>query len=159
MITPDSPPPDRLDAWYDGSAICVVAVSGTGDPLDLSDDEVAALVAKLKRCLDESQAPHPEASQSPASRALQDSWAVTLRHLAASRYYLPEELTTADALEAERNMVHYLHHNELGLALYEAEALGAEVAAPRPYWRELQLAALNMNLLAHAARLAQRNDA
>jgi hypothetical protein len=42
---------DRLDAWYDGSAICVVAVAASGDPLDLSTDEVAAFVEKLQQCL------------------------------------------------------------------------------------------------------------
>ena len=26
---------DRLDAWWDGSAICVIAVGSQGDPLDL----------------------------------------------------------------------------------------------------------------------------
>lgn len=33
----------RLDAWYDGSAICLIAVGSLGDPLDLGDDEVRAL--------------------------------------------------------------------------------------------------------------------
>jgi hypothetical protein len=31
---------DRLEAWVDGSAICVIAVSAFGDPLDLGEDEV-----------------------------------------------------------------------------------------------------------------------
>jgi hypothetical protein len=42
---------DRLDAWYDGSAICVIAVGSHGDPLDLSESEVAALIAKLQESL------------------------------------------------------------------------------------------------------------
>jgi hypothetical protein len=42
---------DRLDAWYDGSAICVIAVGSHGDPLDLADHEVEALIAKLQECL------------------------------------------------------------------------------------------------------------
>ena len=42
---------DRLDAWYDGSAICVIAVVSYGDPLDLSECEVEALVAKLQKSL------------------------------------------------------------------------------------------------------------
>lgn len=42
---------DRLDAWYDGSAICVIAVGSHGDPVDLSDDEVEALIIKLQECL------------------------------------------------------------------------------------------------------------
>ncbi len=47
---------DRLDAWFDGSAICVVAVSAHGDPLDLGEEEVRALIAKLEHCLAQSQA-------------------------------------------------------------------------------------------------------
>ena len=47
---------ERLDAWYDGSAICLIAVGAHGDPLDLSDDEVRALIAKLQQCLAESEA-------------------------------------------------------------------------------------------------------
>ena len=47
---------ERLDAWYDGSAICLIAVGAHGDPLDLGDDEVRALIAKLQQCLAESAA-------------------------------------------------------------------------------------------------------
>ena len=46
----------RLDAWYDGSAICLIAVGAHGDPLDLAEDEVRALIAKLQQCLAESDA-------------------------------------------------------------------------------------------------------
>ena len=46
---------ERLDAWYDGSAICLIAVGAHGDPLDLGDDEVRALIAKLQHCLAESK--------------------------------------------------------------------------------------------------------
>ena len=42
---------DRLEAWFDGSAICVVAVGSHGDPLDLGEDEVEAFIAKLRNCL------------------------------------------------------------------------------------------------------------
>jgi hypothetical protein len=47
---------ERLDAWYDGSSICLIAVGPQGDPLDLGDDEVRALIAKLQQCLAESEA-------------------------------------------------------------------------------------------------------
>jgi len=47
---------ERLDAWYDGSAICLIAVGAQGYPLDLGDDEVRALIAKLQQCLAESEA-------------------------------------------------------------------------------------------------------
>ena len=42
---------DRMGAWYDGSAICVIAVGSHGDPLDLSESEVEALIAKLQESL------------------------------------------------------------------------------------------------------------
>ena len=44
---------DRLDAWYDGSAIHVVAVGTDGGPLDLDEDAVGAFIEKLKMCLRE----------------------------------------------------------------------------------------------------------
>jgi hypothetical protein len=44
-------PEDRLDVWYDGSAICVIAVGTHGDPLDLGEDEVRAFIQKLQACL------------------------------------------------------------------------------------------------------------
>ena len=70
------------------------------------------------------------------------SWAVSLRHLAASRFYLP--LAEAEADSAWSAVGHYLHHNELGLALEEAVGLGLACEAPREYWTELLLAAENM---------------
>jgi hypothetical protein len=42
---------ERLEAWVDGSAICVVAVNSYGDPLDLGEDEVEAFIEKLRQCL------------------------------------------------------------------------------------------------------------
>jgi len=42
---------DRLDAWFDGSAICVIAVGSHGDPLDLADHEVEQFIEKLSDCL------------------------------------------------------------------------------------------------------------
>ena len=47
---------ERLDAWYDGSAICLIALGAHGDPLDLGNDEMRALIAKLQHCLAESEA-------------------------------------------------------------------------------------------------------
>lgn len=54
---------ERLDAWYDGSAICLIAVGAHGDPLDLGDDEVRALIARLELCLAQSQADAGPAAQ------------------------------------------------------------------------------------------------
>jgi hypothetical protein len=88
-------------------------------------------------------------------KKLKESWAVTLRHLAASRYYLPT-LLEGEALEAARRMEDYLHHNELGLALDEAEALGELVESSARFWEELRLAAQNMGMKEEAAKYARR---
>lgn len=42
---------DRLDVWYDGTAICVIAVGSHGDPLDLGEREVEELITKLQEAL------------------------------------------------------------------------------------------------------------
>jgi GTPase len=42
---------DRLEAWFDGSAICVIAVGAHGDPLDLAEHEVENFIETLKECL------------------------------------------------------------------------------------------------------------
>lgn len=59
-------PEERLDAWYDGSSICVIAVSTHGDPLDLSENEARAFVQKLQACLK-----HAEDEGSPLRRLRQ----------------------------------------------------------------------------------------
>ena len=41
----------RLDALYDGSAICLIAVGSHGNPLDLGEHEVEALIEKLQALL------------------------------------------------------------------------------------------------------------
>ena len=46
---------DRLNAWYDGSAICIIAVGSHGDPLDLGDEEVEAFIEQLQACLRQSR--------------------------------------------------------------------------------------------------------
>jgi hypothetical protein len=92
------------------------------------------------------------------ARELAESWAVTLRHLAACRFYLPEVLPSEAARDAEKGLASYLHHNELGLALDEANALGEHCAAPAAYWRELQLAAASMGMTEEAKRYALRSE-
>lgn len=91
-------------------------------------------------------------------RDLAESWVVTLRYLAAARFYLAEHLPMGEARDAERELAHYLHHNEFGLALGEAEALGEMCQAPAAYWLELRNAATNMGLTEEAARYALRSD-
>lgn len=61
VFEPGEPPrqlfaEDRLDAWFDGSAVCVVASGTHCGPLDLGEAEVRALIVKLQHCLAQSQA-------------------------------------------------------------------------------------------------------
>jgi len=51
---------DRLDAWFDGSAVCLIAIGAHNDPLDLAADEVEALIAKLQGCLQEIRSAAPD---------------------------------------------------------------------------------------------------
>ena len=44
---------DRLDAWFDGSAVCLIAISAHNEPLDLTEHEVEVFIAKLQTCLQE----------------------------------------------------------------------------------------------------------
>lgn len=85
-------------------------------------------------------------------------WAITPRHLGACRYYLPENLPSVEAVACEREMTHFLHHNELALALGVAEAMGDCCCAPSAFWRELQLAAESMGLAKEAARYATHHE-
>ncbi len=43
-----APKQDRLDAWYDGSAIYIVAIAAHGDPLNLGEHEVETFIEKLQ---------------------------------------------------------------------------------------------------------------
>lgn len=88
-----------------------------------------------------------------------NSWAVTLRHLTASRFYLSETLGSAATMILERDFVGFLHHNEMGLALGCAEELGRISNAPRAFWVELRMAAESMGLKAEAERYAQLSAA
>jgi hypothetical protein len=134
---------DRLEAWNDGSAICVIAVGSHGDPVDLGEDEVRDFISRLEKCLAGEQ---KDFKGNDSAANLRESWATTLRHLAASRYYLPKALTSGKAKEAERAWSNYLHANELELALWEAEHIGLEERAPAEFWNELRLAAASMRL-------------
>ena len=89
------------------------------------------------------------------NQQLRSSWAVTLRHLMASKNHLPSPLPSA-AVENLRQMEEYLRHNELGLALHEAEFVGELCHSPPAFWAELRLAAQNMGLSEDAARFAAR---
>ena len=91
-----------------------------------------------------------------ASPELKLSWAISLRHLAASRYYLSEQLPSEDANNCWTMLQEYLHHNELGLALDEAEYLGVLCDAPSEFWAELLSAAEQMHRAESASRIRQK---
>ena len=87
---------------------------------------------------------------------LRKSWAITLRHLAVSRFYLQEHLPGNEAEECWTQAQEFLHHNELGLALDELQALGELCSAPREFWSELLSAAENMGRVKNITALRQR---
>jgi hypothetical protein len=84
------------------------------------------------------------------------SWAISLRHLAASRFYLQEYLPNAEAEEAWMNAQAFLHHNELEMALDALQNLGELCSASSAFWAELLLAAGNMSLADNADFIRQR---
>lgn len=45
------PAKDRLDVWFDGSAICIIAAAANGGPLDIGEGEAEEFLAKLKACI------------------------------------------------------------------------------------------------------------
>jgi hypothetical protein len=87
---------------------------------------------------------------------LRTSWAITLRCLAASRFYLPQVLPNQDAEACWLSMQGFLHHNELGLALDDAMELGELCGGPKEFWSELHCAAVNMGLQSQAVLLQAR---
>ena len=52
----DSTKKDRFDVWYDGSAICIIAVAKNGDPLDIGEDEADEFLHKLQACIAQAKA-------------------------------------------------------------------------------------------------------
>jgi hypothetical protein len=52
---------DRLDAWLDGSTVCLIAIGAHDEPLDLEEDEVQALIVKLQGCLEDLRKAKPQA--------------------------------------------------------------------------------------------------
>ena len=83
-----------------------------------------------------------------------------LRHLAAARFYLPEQLKPTE-FGADEQYLRYLHHGEYGLALDEIAAIGEEhrgFAEERLFWRELELAAIAMDLCDKAAEYRKASD-
>jgi hypothetical protein len=93
-----------------------------------------------------------------ADPTLEKSWRVTRTLLARARAALPlpspaTEGQIRDALEEYERM---LYHNELELALDALEHAGELVAARGEFWRDLERAAKNMELVDRASKLRRR---
>lgn len=76
---------------------------------------------------------------------------VSLRHLAAARYFLPVALQTPSEWEAQYQ--EYLHHTEFGLALEILVDIGnkhSEYGEETLFWSECLLAAQKMDMDAEA---------
>ena len=57
---------DDFSAWVDEASIQIKAVTGVGDPVDLSTEEVREIIAGLSRLLEEVDGPdegHPRRAQ------------------------------------------------------------------------------------------------
>jgi hypothetical protein len=91
-----------------------------------------------------------------ASDELIKSWAISLHHLAASRFYVPEQLPNTEAEESWINAQSFLHRNELELALEALQELGELCTAPSAFWLELLSAAENMSLAEQATAIRQK---
>lgn len=79
--TPTQEKKDRLQAWHDGSAICLIAVSAHGDPLDLGEGEVRRLIEQLEGCLRQDRKAPANAAR--AQIAVRPAVATDARTLAA----------------------------------------------------------------------------
>jgi hypothetical protein len=93
-------------------------------------------------------------------RQRSESHKQALRHLAAARYYLPIVLEPAPgASSTDESYIEYLHHTEYELALDELAAVGIHnsgYAEEGLFWRELELAALEIGLPDRAAEFGRR---
>lgn len=83
---------------------------------------------------------------------LEQSWAITKRHLAAAKQELPVQLPKFEDGWSPERYDEWFSHNELELAFDELEGIGAQVECSRRFWEELLAAAENMGLTEHAAR-------
>ena len=78
------------------------------------------------------------------------------RHLAACRYHLPQTLPSPQARRFERALMRHLWRGEFALALHAAEHLGVACQAGAQFWRELKLAAQQLQLEDEARSCAVR---
>lgn len=89
---------------------------------------------------------------------LQESWAITRKHLAAALEVLVvgDLVATVEEQAAIQQYEKFLDHNELELAMDELEAAVEVQSAPREFWRNLVCAARNMGLEQRADEIEKR---
>lgn len=93
-----------------------------------------------------------------ADPRLEKSWTITRTLLSRAKAALPLAPAGASA-ELEETLADYerlLNHNELELALDALEHAGGLVAARGGFWRDLERAAKNMQLVSRASQLRRR---
>ena len=93
-----------------------------------------------------------------ADPQLEESWSVTRTLLSRARAALPLPSPDAKA-EFEETLAEYEHmldHNELELALDALEHAGSLVTSRGGFWKDLERAATNMELIARASQLRRR---
>lgn len=93
-------------------------------------------------------------------KTLEESWELTSAHLERAHAHIPNSRAVADgtngsSLQAEYR--EYLDHNELGLALDTLETIGKQIDAPAEFWRNLEKAASQMQLLDRAAAIRSKH--
>jgi hypothetical protein len=83
---------------------------------------------------------------------MSDSKTIALRHLAASRFYLPKELYFEEARVAETDFFEDLFLGNFDEALNSADQMGIMSNAPDEFWFELESAALSLGNIKDASR-------
>jgi len=86
------------------------------------------------------------------STKLEQSWKVTIGYLQASYSLLPKEMPFEEAVGFREDYLDFLKHNELELAMNSLDDLGILCNVPNQYWKQLELAATNMELFSEAER-------
>jgi len=77
---------------------------------------------------------------------LNKSWAITRYHLEQARSLLTSPSFQADQVESLAFYREFIDHNELECALDQLEMIGESCSCSPDFWKELELAALNMGL-------------
>jgi hypothetical protein len=86
-----------------------------------------------------------------ADAALIKRWKVIETLLRRARGYLPEEPDDPNVARLLQQFTEFIDHNELGLALDTLEEIGEFIHCRGRYWRDLERAALTMDLNERAA--------